>query len=73
MCTERVSDRHHHREADDLGARLEVAENAGVAHSVRLAALPSGDKPNFLLTLPTKLTPGSRAPGRWNRVSAEPN
>jgi hypothetical protein len=44
----RVSNVHHHRQADDLGRRFEVPENAGVAHAVRLAALPSGGNPIFL-------------------------
>jgi hypothetical protein len=37
----------HNREADDLRARLEGATDAGVAHVVRLAALPDS-KPIFL-------------------------
>ncbi len=44
---QRVAHLHHHREAHDLGARFEGAENAGVAHVVRLAALPDS-KPIFL-------------------------
>ena len=32
---ERVAHIHHHRQAEDLGRRLEVAENTGVAHPVR--------------------------------------
>lgn len=44
----RVQDLHHHREADDLWAKSEVAKNAGVAHRVRLAALPVSDKRIFL-------------------------
>ncbi len=44
---ERIPDIHHHREADDLGRGLEVAEDAGVAHPVRLAALPASGKPIF--------------------------
>ncbi len=42
---ERIADNHHHRQADDLGAGLEVAENAGAARPVRLAALPVSGKP----------------------------
>ena len=43
-----IPDIHHHCEADDLAAGLEVAENARVAHPVRLAALPVSGKANFL-------------------------
>ena len=31
--TNPVPDEHHHRQADDLGARLEVAEDARAAHA----------------------------------------
>jgi hypothetical protein len=43
-----MPDIHHHREAYDLGRSLEVAENAGVAHPIRLAALLVSGKPFFL-------------------------
>ncbi len=39
---------HHHCDADDLGARFDTPKNAGVAHPVRLAALPVSRKPIFL-------------------------
>jgi hypothetical protein len=45
----RIADLHHHREADNFGAGLEVAEDAGITHAARLAALPANDKPIFLL------------------------
>jgi len=45
---ERISDVHHHCQADDLGRGLEVAENARACHPVRLAALPVSRKPIFL-------------------------
>ncbi len=44
----RVAHIHHDRQADDLGARFEIPKNAGVAHPVRLAALPVSGKPIFL-------------------------
>jgi hypothetical protein len=43
-----IPDNHHHREADDLGARFEIPKNAGAAHPVRLAALPFSGKPILL-------------------------
>ncbi len=45
---ERISDVPHHCQADDLGAGLEVAEDTGVSHPVRLVALPVSGKPIFL-------------------------
>jgi hypothetical protein len=55
-----IPDNHHHRQADDLRRRLEVAKNAGVAHLVRLAALTVSDRPVFPLTVPCwKLGPVS--------------
>jgi hypothetical protein len=45
---QRVAHIHHDRQADDLGAGLEIPKNAGVAHPVRLAALPFSGKPIFL-------------------------
>ncbi len=48
----RVSDVHHYRQADDLGRGLEIPEDAGVAHAVRLDAHPAHRKPIFPLTLP---------------------
>ncbi len=58
---ERVANIHHHREADDLRQRLEIAKNAGAAHPIRLAALPVSDKPIFPLTVPAS-KPDSRPP-----------
>ena len=49
---QRVADIHHHREADYLGARLEIPENTGVAHPVRLDALPVSGNRIFPLTVP---------------------
>ncbi len=49
----RVTDIHHHREADDLGTGLEIPENAGVAHPIRLAAPPFSGNPIFNLTVPS--------------------
>jgi hypothetical protein len=34
---QRKADVQHHRQADDLGARLEVAEGGAFCHTVRLA------------------------------------
>jgi hypothetical protein len=45
---QRVSNVHHHHQADDLGAGLEVPKDARVAHPVRLAALPVSGKSIFL-------------------------
>jgi hypothetical protein len=44
----RVAHNHHHRAADDLGRGLEVPEDTGVAHPVRLAALAFSGKPILL-------------------------
>jgi hypothetical protein len=44
---QRVADIHHHRQADDLWRCLEVAEAAGVAHPLRLAAHPYDRNPIF--------------------------
>ncbi len=54
---ERVADVLHDRQADDLGRGLEVAENAGVAHSGPASALPVSGKPTFPLTVPVSLHP----------------
>ncbi|MCA3621340.1 MAG: hypothetical protein IOC56_09655 [Methylobacterium sp.] len=52
---QRVAHLHHHREADDLGARLEIPENAGVAHTIEgNSTLPGGNR-SFNLTLPSGL------------------
>lgn len=48
-----VANIHHHGQADDLGRRLEVAEDAGVANTAELDALPVSGKPIFPLTLPS--------------------
>ena len=45
---QRVTDVHHHREADDPGAGLEVAEDAGVAHAREAIAARQDGKPIFL-------------------------
>ena len=51
----RLSNVHHFCQADDLGAGLDVAENAGVAHPARLAAFSVSGKPIFPLTEPNTL------------------
>ena len=43
----RVAKVHHNRQADDLGRRLEIPENAGVAHTARLATLADDGNPFF--------------------------
>lgn len=49
----RITDVHHHREADNLGVGLEVAEVTGVRHDPEgTAALPLSRQPNFPLTVP---------------------
>ena len=40
-----VPDIHHHCETDDLWARLEVAEDARVAHAQKASGTRSGHKP----------------------------
>ena len=45
---ERIADRHHDREADDYRARLEVAEDARVAHARKANGSSSRHKPIFL-------------------------
>ena len=45
---QRVAHLHHHREADDLGARLEIAKNARAAHHRKAIGGPSKRKPIFL-------------------------
>lgn len=49
---QRLPDIHHHREANDLGASLEEAENAGVRHGAEQPALPLSRQPDFPLTVP---------------------
>jgi hypothetical protein len=56
---EREADVEHHRQADDLGARLEVEEDAGIAHARKATGscpegyrLPLGAHTNFPLTVP---------------------
>jgi hypothetical protein len=45
---ERIADIQHHRQADDLGARLEVAKDTGVAHVVEATVTHPDGKPIFL-------------------------
>jgi hypothetical protein len=45
---QRIPDVHHHRQADDLGLRLEVAEDARVAHARKAIGSPPRYKPIFL-------------------------
>ncbi|MCX7342214.1 MAG: hypothetical protein NT037_17210 [Hyphomicrobiales bacterium] len=42
---ERIADIHHDRQADDLGARLEVSKDAGVAHAIEASAAHPDGKP----------------------------
>jgi hypothetical protein len=44
---ERIPDIHHNRQADDLGARLEVAEKARVADAPKAIVIRSDNKPIF--------------------------
>lgn len=47
--SQRVADMHHHRQADELGARLEVAEDAGAAHTLKATGSHPRHKPILLL------------------------
>lgn len=46
--SQRVADIHHHRQADELGARLEAAEDAGAAHTRKATGSHPGRKPILL-------------------------
>jgi hypothetical protein len=46
--SQRVADIHHHRQADELGARLEVAEDAGAAHTLKATGSHPRRKPILL-------------------------
>jgi hypothetical protein len=50
---QRVADIQHHRQADDLGARLEGAKNAGVAPVIEGSDSGLGGKPIFIWRCPT--------------------
>ncbi len=58
----RVRDVHHHHQADDLGARLEVAEKARIAHARKAAALHSIGKPISSDWAPQSSFPASANP-----------
>jgi hypothetical protein len=45
---QRLTDIHHHREADDLGRGLEIPENAGVAHAIEGSRADPGGNPMFV-------------------------
>ena len=46
--SQRVADIHHHRWADELGARLEAAEDAWAAHTLKATGSHAGRKPILL-------------------------
>jgi len=45
---QRVAQLHHHREADDLGRRFDVAEGARIAHGVKAIGTRAGHAPIYL-------------------------
>ena len=64
---ERKADINHHRQADDLRRRLEVAEDAGVARASEDSRARSGFDPTFHLILAAI---GSDSTGIPNLISA---
>ena len=45
---QRISDVHHHGQADDLRSGFEVAEDAGTAHTIKATGTRISRKPIFL-------------------------
>jgi hypothetical protein len=48
-----VPDVHHHRQANYLGRRLEVAEDAGIADAQKASSTRLSFNPNCFLTVPS--------------------
>ena len=65
---EREPDVKHHRQADDLRARLEVPEGAGLGHGQKLSRRPARLKP----VSSDRAPPGGGSQPEWGRPLLAP-
>jgi hypothetical protein len=73
---QRVTDIHHHRQADDLGRRLETTQVEPLRHDADLPAPPFNRQPDFPVTVPSSdgagIHVGQAGDPHWTLTSVVP-